>query len=56
MSTLIPEPINHPVEIVASNGPWDGPTRHYRGARIEANDKGTLAGASWRQLQMRRTA
>ena len=29
----------HPVEITASAGPWGGPIRTYRGARIEANDE-----------------
>jgi hypothetical protein len=39
-----PEPVRHAVEIVADVGPWGGPTRHYRGARIEANKPGYMFG------------
>ena len=39
-----PAPARHAVELVAEKGPWDGPTRRYRGARIEANEKGAVFG------------
>lgn len=39
-----PPPPRHEVELVADTGPWGGPTRRYRGARIEANSKGLLYG------------
>lgn len=39
-----PEPVRHSMEIVADVGPWGGPTRTYRGARIEANKQGLQFG------------
>lgn len=41
---LPPPPARHPVEIVASAGPWGGPTRTHRSARIEANAKEAVFG------------
>ena len=46
MSDLLPPapspPPRHHVETTQQVGPCGGPTRTYRGARIESNEKGTL--------------
>ena len=37
-----PPTVQHEIRITRQVGPIGGPTRTYRGARIEANEKGTI--------------